>query len=74
MLCGVRTGAVALVGFVNACSRRTVSVVGSSSGSSGVGSNWQGLNSLAEEGWLTKLDAGGLPGMDVQEGDGIEEW
>jgi len=54
-----------LVGLVNAHSRCTVSVVGSSSASSGVGSNWRGLNSLAVEGWLTKLEAGGVPGADV---------
>ena len=72
-LCGVGTGAVALVGLVDARSRRTVFVGGSSSASSGVGSNWQGLNSLVEEGWLTKLEAGGVPGADVREGGGIEE-
>jgi hypothetical protein len=66
MLCGVRAEA-ALVGLVVARSRHTVCVVGSSSASSGVGSNWRGLNSLAEEGWLTKLEA------DVREGGGIEE-
>jgi len=72
-LCGVGAEAVALVGLVDARSRRTVSVVGSSSASSGVGSNWWGLNSLAVEGWLTKLEAGGVLGADVREGGGIEE-
>ena len=72
-LCGDGTGAVALVGLVDARSRRTVSVLGSSSASSGVGSNWRGLNLLAEDGWLTKLEAGGVPGADVREGGGIEE-
>jgi hypothetical protein len=71
-LCGVGAEA-ALVGLVVARSRRTVCVVGSSSASSGVGSNWRGLNSLAEDGWLTKLEAGGVPGADVREGGGIEE-
>ena len=46
MLCGVRTEAVALVRLVDACSRHTVSVVESSLASSGIGLNWQGLNSL----------------------------
>jgi hypothetical protein len=72
MLCGVGAEA-ALVGLVVARSRCTVCVVGSLLASSGVGSNWRGLNSLAEEGWLTKLKAGGVPGVDVQEGSGIEE-
>jgi len=74
MLCGVGAEAVALVGLVDARSRCTVYVVGSSSASSGVGLNWRGLNSLAVEGWLTKLKAGGVPGADVREGGGIEEW
>ena len=73
MLCCVGTEAVALVGLVDAHSRHTVSVVGSSSASSGIGLNWRGLNSLAVEGWLTKLEAGGVPGADVREGGGIEE-
>ena len=73
MLCCVGTEAVALVGLVDARSRHTVSVVGSSSASSGIGLNWRGLNSLAVEGWLTKLEAGGVPGADVREGGGIEE-
>ena len=46
MLCGVGTEAVALVRLVDACLRHTVSVVGSSLASSGIGLNWQGLNSL----------------------------
>jgi len=65
MLCGVRTEAVALVRLVDACSRHTVSVVESSLASFGIGLNWQGLNSLVEEGWLTKLKVGGVPGADV---------
>jgi len=72
-LCGVGTEAVALVGLVDARSRRTVSVVGSSSAPSGVGSNWRGLNLLAVEGCLMKLEAGGVPGADVRKGGGIEE-
>jgi len=62
-----------VVGLAAARSRRTVCVLGSSSASSGVGSNWRGLNSLAEEGWLTKLEAGGVPGAVAREGGGIEE-
>ena len=72
-LCGVGTGAVALVRLVDARSRCMVFVVGSSSASSGVGSSRRGLNSLVEEGWLTKLEARGVPGADVREGGGIEE-
>jgi hypothetical protein len=74
-LCDVGTGAIALVGLVDARSRRMVSVVGSSSASasSGVGSNWRSLNTLAEKGWLTKLGACEVPSADVREGHGIEE-